>query len=390
MALFHYDDVVQTDRGAGLEKWRVQAVAAGTSTVQPIYSDINSTPIYAVSGFTNMAVSDHAGNFDFYIPEGIYDLLIYNDAGVFQRRKPYKSMVTSAVTASNFVALPNPTLAAGLAGISPDGLSTLANQRELYTLSGSRTTPQVGRTIEINDGQTGPASSLVTATPQSASYGLSVVGMRPVWNTSGITGEMDGINVFLRQASSDTAAILTNVGVRSGFAAFAECFTFSADSAGAVVKSVNLQMGVVNPRDGGEYGYNAQAVNGTNLTAAFRANNYSTATWADFFQAVDASGSVLARIRGSDGAYIGGSLTPRVDLGAQIGTAALNYANVFTLRETLKPATLATLGTAAANEGALAYCNDVSGAPAVGAAVTGGGAGKRLVFADGTNWLRVV
>jgi hypothetical protein len=92
MALYHYIDNLQTDRGAALVGWRVQAVAVGTASVQSIYSDTSSTPIISVTGFSNAAVSDSSGNYDFYISEGVYDLIITDVSGLFRKRIPYVDM----------------------------------------------------------------------------------------------------------------------------------------------------------------------------------------------------------------------------------------------------------------------------------------------------------
>jgi hypothetical protein len=193
----------------------------------------------------------------------------------------------------------NPTLAAGLTGFPDDGSGSLQNGQINVTLSGSRTTAQIGYGINISDGQSGPPSSNGVNTAPSASYGLSVVGIRPTWNTSSITGEMDGHNIFLRQAMGDCAGILCNVGVRSGFASFAESYTFSADASGNPINGVRTQIGVVNPRDGGSFGFSAIAENSSN-TAAFRAQSDGSATWTHAFEIVNSSGSVIGYI-GGDG-----------------------------------------------------------------------------------------
>ena len=76
---------------------------------------------------------------------------------------------------------------------------------------------------------------------------------------------------------------------------------FFADNAGGVVKGVRTQIGVVNARDGGEYGISLIAENGRNA-AALRVQQNNSAIWNDAFQIVNASGSIIARIRAADGA----------------------------------------------------------------------------------------
>lgn len=279
----------------------------------------------------------------------------------------------------------SPSIDGGLIGEN-DTISKSA-KKDILTLSGTRTKAQIAHTIQLLDDQTGPESGPSTFTPQSASYGLSIFGIRPNWNTSGKTGEMDAINVFLRQANSDAASILSNVGTRSGFGCFAETYTFSADSSGAVIKAINTSIGVVNSRDGGEYGFNVQSNAGTGLTAAFRAAHNPGSSFTDWFQGVDESGNVLARIRAADGAYIGGSLTPRVDGGAQIGAPTLRYANVYAIGYSQSVLTFADLASRTPPAGMTAHyvisdCNTAT----FGAAAAGGGSNIIPVFWNGSSW----
>lgn len=85
MAFFHYFGTLTSKLGPSLPGWQVEVVLnSDLSTVVPIYSDENSTPIVTVSDVANRAVSDDAGNFDFFVPEGTYGLRYYNADGVFQ------------------------------------------------------------------------------------------------------------------------------------------------------------------------------------------------------------------------------------------------------------------------------------------------------------------
>jgi len=279
----------------------------------------------------------------------------------------------------------DPSIDGGLIGEN-DTISKSA-KKDILTLSGTRTKAQIAHTIQLLDDQTGPESGPSTFTPQSASYGLSVFGYRPDWNVVGRTGEMDGINILLRQSNSDAAAILSNVGARSGFACFSESYTFSADVSGAVIKAINTSIGVVNSRDGGEYGFNVQSNAGTGLTAAFRAAHNPGSSFTDWFQGVDESGTVLARIRAADGAYIGGSLTPRVDGGAQIGAATLRYANVYAIGYSQSVLTFADLASRIPPAGMTArYVISDCNTATFGNAAAGGGTNVVPVWWSVSDW----
>lgn len=91
--MFHWSDVVINNRGDALPNWQVECVDyTDGSTVIPIFSDENSTPILTVSGVTNRALADENGNYDFFVPNGTYSLRFYNAQGVFQRLRRYITM----------------------------------------------------------------------------------------------------------------------------------------------------------------------------------------------------------------------------------------------------------------------------------------------------------
>lgn len=50
----------------------------GTDNVVPIYADENETPIETVSGIANAAVADSAGNYSFFVDDGVYTLRLYS------------------------------------------------------------------------------------------------------------------------------------------------------------------------------------------------------------------------------------------------------------------------------------------------------------------------
>lgn len=279
----------------------------------------------------------------------------------------------------------------GLTGVAPDGTGTTAQTRVCVSLAGVRKAAQVGRTIEISDGATGPLSGPGISTAASASYALSLVNVRPNWAASQTTGEADGLNIFVRQANSDTAALLANVGVRSGFATTLESYTFAADSRGRPLRAVRTQLGVVNARDGGEYGLVLQAADGHQLTAGLRIASIGDANWRNYLEAVSPTGEQVAYIRGSDGAIVGGDLVPTADLRKNIGTPERRYAISYTRVLQLAASPFADLPKCGqgAGGGALAFVSDArkpvrSWGQIVSA---GGGSYKTFVKCDGANWM---
>ena len=191
-------------------------------------------------------------------------------------------------------------------GAGADGLTTTTSDLKRYSFTGTKTstTPYVGQSIEITDASVGPASTSTNTTPQSATYGRVVSLTRPNWNTSTITGELDGDFVSVRQAHGDTTAYGWNVGATSGFAGGLEGVTFSADSTGAPIKEIDTQLGVINSRDGGEIGLNLQSLVGTNLQSGIRMGSNSGSSWLSFMVFTNPSG-VLSTVSGSDGSWNG-------------------------------------------------------------------------------------
>lgn len=279
---------------------------------------------------------------------------------------------------------------AGLINLAPDGTGTTARARECTALTGIRKAAQVGRAIEISDGANGPLSGPGISTADSASYALSLVNVRPNWAISNLTGETDGLSVFVRQAKGDTAALLANVGVRSGFATTLESFTFAADGQGRPTRAVRTQLGVVNSRDGGEFGLVLLAANGNRLGAGLRIASLGTASWENYLEAISPMGERVAYIRGDDGAIIGGDLAPTADLQKTVGTPERRYLATYTQVLNLAEVAFAKLpkcGQGAA-AGTLAFVADAPSPVTRWGQIVRGGGGKYKTFVkcDGANW----
>lgn len=86
--LFHRFGNCVDQRGNALPGWQVACVLASDGvTAADIYSDENSTPI---SG--NRATVDSAGNYDYFVDEGNYSELFYDDSGSYQGMVRYVPM----------------------------------------------------------------------------------------------------------------------------------------------------------------------------------------------------------------------------------------------------------------------------------------------------------
>lgn len=308
---------------------------------------------------------------------------------------------TSRLTERNAKALETPCVradtnnqrAGGLIDIAPDGTGSTTQERDCVVLSGTRKAAQIARTIEVSDRASGPSSGPGISTADSASYALSLVNVRPDWSTSAIAGEADGLNVFVRQARGDAAAILSNVGIRTGFAATLESYTFAADAAGQPKRGVRTQLGVVNPRDGGEFGLILQGADGDRLTAGLRIMTLGNATWHNYLEAIDPEGKTVAAIRGSDGAIIAGDLLPTADLRKTLGSPRARYTATYTQVLQLAEAPFASLPKCGGGTGGgtLAYMSDAEKVPTAWGQRINAGGGKHRIFVkcDGTGWTAI-
>jgi len=82
--MYHYFGFSTNTKGDALPGWYVEARTG--STVVPIYANEAGTLIQSVSGVNNRAKVDDAGNYDFWISEGTYDLYYFNASSVQQSR----------------------------------------------------------------------------------------------------------------------------------------------------------------------------------------------------------------------------------------------------------------------------------------------------------------
>lgn len=91
--MYCFRTTVTTDKGDALVGWQLECVQNDNLTTPvTIYSDESSTPIVSVSGVSNRAVSDSAGNAYFFVEDGVYGIRYYDSAGVYQRTESFFSM----------------------------------------------------------------------------------------------------------------------------------------------------------------------------------------------------------------------------------------------------------------------------------------------------------
>lgn len=276
----------------------------------------------------------------------------------------------------------NPALPGGLFGLN-DGISR-TNQIEKYNLTVPRDKAWIGRTIIVDDNSKAPASGADTA-----SYGMSIYMQRPNWHRSSVTGEMDGLNITLRQANGDAAGILSNILTRNGFGTTLESYTGIADASGVPVKAVNAQLNVSNSRDNSNYGLVLQTVAGTNLNAGLRIASAKGTSWSNYIEMIASSGLPAAYIRGSDAAFVGGSIIPIKSFDANVGAPTNVYASTYTRNLVLDMQRFATLPTCnSASNGTIAYIGDARMPITTWNQIVsaGGGNTRAYVSCNGKNW----
>lgn len=73
----HYDIAVNKSTGVPIPAVRVRAYNPVDDSIASLFSDNSGTPIETVSGIVDTAVADDAGNYSFYIDDGVYTLRIF-------------------------------------------------------------------------------------------------------------------------------------------------------------------------------------------------------------------------------------------------------------------------------------------------------------------------
>lgn len=84
--MFYYYNALQTKSGDILPDYLVRLLDAIGNEVD-IYADDSSTPIISVSGVANAAKADDLGMVRFWVPNGTYDIAIYDTTDTFKGRE---------------------------------------------------------------------------------------------------------------------------------------------------------------------------------------------------------------------------------------------------------------------------------------------------------------
>lgn len=88
--MYHFFQAITNTKGDSLIGYFARLIDTTSGAVVTLASDANGTPISTVSGVTNMAKTDGAGNLDFYVEPGTYHWDIFGpDATTFIRRDQY-------------------------------------------------------------------------------------------------------------------------------------------------------------------------------------------------------------------------------------------------------------------------------------------------------------
>jgi hypothetical protein len=130
--------------------------------------------------------------------------------------------------------------------------------------------------------------------PTNADYALTVSALKKNFLTSSVIGEVDGINITVRQAGvdSDGAAILANIATYgTGFMAALESQT-SSIPAGVVTHQVRTQIGVCDNFASSYLGLFAIKETGVGGTGMLLSQNPAS-RWASFIQCTETATGVL-------------------------------------------------------------------------------------------------
>lgn len=174
----------------------------------------------------------------------------------------------------------------------------------VYRLAGSGTHSGVARIAHSIESH--PSGSGANG-PSNADYAGSFSTIKQDWFNTTQVGEIDGLNITVRQGgrltagiNSDAAGALINVGIvhGSGWAGCVEAQTSTFNSVTAAVQiQVQTAMGVLDSTTSSYYGFTTTANVGA-LGAAYLAN-VTSGTWTNFLQYLGPGGTELFKVDGS-------------------------------------------------------------------------------------------
>lgn len=182
---------------------------------------------------------------------------------------------------------------------------------------------QITNTAIAGSGTNGPATS---------QQGLAITVAKAGWYAGGAQpGQTEGLRITSRQgggtstASADTSGITVNVQARTDNVGFTNALETvvslvtpgTGGAADVIPRSIDTQMGVINPATSFYGGFVATLQAGTGGDA-YRAQSLTGASWTNFFDGLLASGATAFTISGADGSYN----TPTGNVSAPAGTVS--------------------------------------------------------------------
>jgi len=147
--MFHFFEAITNTKGDSLVGYFVRLTDPATGNVITLSADDSGTPIATVSGYTDMARTDDAGNMSFYVSPGTYHLNIYApDAATFIKRVDNVGMPQGADSATRRPLSANRTYYVRNDG--NDGNSGLANSAGAAFLTIQKAIDTVYDTLDLN------------------------------------------------------------------------------------------------------------------------------------------------------------------------------------------------------------------------------------------------
>jgi len=211
--MFHYFGTMQNAKGDALSGWFAEVIDVTTSAVIAIYADEGGTPIAAVSGVTNRAKSDDAGNYDFFVADGNYSLKFYNSTGVYQKTQRYLPMYGN------------------LSGALADGLTQINTGVASASASATTATTQAG--IATTGATTATAQATIATTQASLALTAGSTG-NPYPNAYASTLPKGVTSIAINTAGTGGTSGTYALGVSGGPTGFAGTYTISGGGVTAI------------------------------------------------------------------------------------------------------------------------------------------------------------
>jgi hypothetical protein len=265
-----YSDIVQDKSGNARSRVPVRITQNGASAL--IYADDG------VTRKTNPLTTDTSGVFSFKAPDGVYAISV-------------NGVQYATITLLDITDISGPLTSVQVYAETGD-TTWFARRYATATLSGAHAGNQsIAENLSVR-----PVGSGLNG-PGSADYGKSISIIKQNYTTSTVEGEIDGLQVVVRQGGthSDCAGILTNVlHAGTGFSAAMESVTSIYDTgSNTITQQIDTQICVTNNYGGtGYYGFVATKSTGTGGNAYY-AQGSAGGNWDFLFKGRDATSDVF-------------------------------------------------------------------------------------------------